>query len=95
MFIAFQTIDAQAQPAGKVAVCHVTFPNDSPNASGHVIEISRNACVAHCTNHGDQVLADIDCADIFPFGQDEECIVNSLNPTVCTVDRCIEFCNPI
>jgi len=102
-----QTIDAQAQPAEKQLICHVpdTPFQTVPFATGHVIEINKNACEAHCTNHGgDHVIGDGSCAnDIiccdpdFP-GQcvivdcpEDECIVNSPQP-FCSVNRCIFIC---
>ncbi len=91
MFVAFQAKDAQAQNAGKVEVCHVTDPDAVPFAAGHVIEINRNACEAHCTNHGDHALIDGACAAAFPSFGTDDCIVNSNDPD-CSVDRCIVFC---
>jgi len=78
-------------PPHKVEICHIPpTPNQTPSATGHVIEISRGACVAHCTNHGDHVIGDFACAFAFPEG--DECIVNSGDPRLCSVNRCIDIC---
>jgi len=79
----------------KVEICHIPpTPNQTADASGHVIEISRHACVAHCTNHGgDHVIGDGACAFAFPGGDD--CIVNSFNPGLCSVNRCIDNCETL
>ena len=95
-----QTGLPEVQPA-KTAICHV--PNKTnqsvPFATGTQIEISRDACVAHCTNHGgDQVMSDASCAaDVVPDGaggfvdSDDQCIVNSPS-AFCSVARCIARC---
>ena len=82
-----------AKNSDKVQICHVQpKPNQTePDASGRVIEISRDACEDHCIDHGgDHVIGDGACAFAFP-GQDT-CVVNSLNPEFCSIERCIGIC---
>ncbi len=90
------TQDAQADEH-KVTICHVqpTPANqDLTFAEGRVISINRDSCVDHCIDHGgDHVLADGACA--FAFSGEKTCIVNSLNPTFCSVERCIILCETL
>ena len=82
------TATVSAAPAEKVAVCHVTDSDALPFPTGHVIDVSKNACVAHCTNHGDHSLVDGACS--FAFADSDACIVNPF--AGCTVARCIAIC---
>lgn len=90
-----QTSMPQA-PLPKLAICHITDPGAVPLGTGKVINVSQNACVAHCTNHvgvgpvGDQVIGDGACA--FAFPDSNQCVVNSPLSATCTVDRCIALC---
>ena len=84
------TVSAAKQP--KSNICHVTDPGAMPFASGHVVTVSQNACVAHCQNHGgDQRIEDGACA--FQFPMSNTCIVNSQAPVFCSVERCLALCN--